>query len=160
GRFRPFAIFIDVDSVGAIHVGSAGTTPAQLYASCRAVMRYEPEVRSAIFGQPLETPYHLTAVEEIVCLEAAMGAYVVQMSDRETPGAQPDPALDGLMRLAGEEGLSGYVMFEILGRHRPERARMAPPDVHKAMVEYVQRHVLGSSAEAPAGVYTARLDDR
>jgi tetratricopeptide (TPR) repeat protein len=160
GRFRPFPIFIDVDSVGAIHVASASSTPAQLYASCRAVMRYEPDVRAAIFEQPRGTPYYLTAVEEIVCLQAAMGAYLFQMNDDETPGAKADPAMDGLMRLANEEGLSGYVMFEILGRHRPERARMAPPDVHRAIVEYILRHVLGGGGDAPSGVYTARLDPR
>ena len=76
GRVQPMKIFIDVDAIGAIHVLSDGTNPGQMYASCRAVMRWEPEVRSAIFEQPPETPYYLSVIEEVVCLESAIGAYI------------------------------------------------------------------------------------
>ena len=51
-----------------------------------------------------------------------------------------------IVAIAKEEGLTGYVMFEVLGRHRPERARVAPPSVHDATVAYVLRHVLGAPA--------------
>jgi len=129
-----------------------------MYSSCRAVMRYEPEVRAAIFDQPKSVPYYLSVAEEVVCLEAAFGAYLMEMSSEEQADSQPDPAMDRLVKLAKDEGLSGYVMFEILGQYRPERARMAPPDVHRAMVEYIGKHVISGSAEdAPKGVYTASL---
>jgi hypothetical protein len=49
----------------------------------------------------------------------------------------------------------GYAMFEILGQHRPERARTAPADVHRAVVSYVEKHVLGEGEALPQGVYTA-----
>ena len=152
-RIAPFAIFLDVDSVGAIHVTTAEGNPAQMYGGCRAVMRYEPAVRAQIFEQPAETPYYLSVVEEVICLEAALGAYMVDQRDKGENA--PDERLDRLLALAHEEGLSGYVMFEILGKHRPERARVAPPDVHRAMVRYVERDVFGQKP-APTGVYTVQ----
>jgi tetratricopeptide (TPR) repeat protein len=155
-RIVPFAIFLDVDSAGAIHVATAEGHPAQMYGGCRAVMRYEPEVRAQIFEQPQETPYYLSVVEEVICLEAALGAYMVDRRDDED-GA-PDANLEDLLALAHEEGLSGYVMFEILGQHRPERARVAPPDVHRAMVRYVERDLFGQKP-APVGVYTVRREE-
>ena len=153
-RVAPFAIFLDVDSVGAIHVATAEGNPAQMYGGCRAVMRYEPEVRAQIFEQPSETPYYLSVVEEVICIEAALGAYMV---DRKDDDEAPDANMEELLALAHEEGLSGYVMFEILGQHRPERARVAPPDVHRAMVRYVERDLFGQKP-APAGVYTVRRE--
>ncbi len=150
-RVAPFAIFLDVDSVGAIRVTTAVGNPAQMYGGCRAVMRYEPEVRAQIFEQPAETPYYLSVVEEVICLEAALGAYMI---DQQGKGENaPDEPLEKLLDLAHEEGLSGYVMFEILGKHRPERARVAPPEVHRAMVRYIERELFGQKP-APAGVYT------
>jgi tetratricopeptide (TPR) repeat protein len=154
-RVAPFAILLDVDSAGAIHVVTAEGTPAQMYGGCRAVMRYEPEVRAQIFEEPRETPYYLSVVEEVICLEAALGAYMV---DRRNDDDEPDANLEELLALAHEEGLAGYVMFEILGQHRPERARVAPPDVHRAMVRYVERDLFGQKP-APTGVYTAHLDE-
>lgn len=169
GRVEPFAIFLDVDSVGAVHVGSGPTGAAQIYAGCRAILRYEPEVRAAIFRQPVGTPYYLSVVEEVVCLEAAIGAYLVEQADAQRgedpttprepaqpPPAEADPRVESLARLAHVEGLSGYAMFEILGMHRPERARGAPPALHKAVVRYVEQYILGpGGASAPEGVYTA-----
>lgn len=156
-RIAAFPIFLDVDAAGAIHAASPGGNPSQIYAGCRAVMRYEPEVRAQIFEQPRETPYYLSVVEEVVCVEAALGAYLVDRSRDKT--LTPDPKLEALLNLAHEDGLSGYVMFEILGQHRPERARVAPPEVHRAIVRYVERHVLGQK-HAPEGVYNASLSPR
>ncbi|MEO5730169.1 MAG: hypothetical protein ABI134_16660, partial [Byssovorax sp.] len=121
-----------------------------------AVMRYEPEIRAQIFEQPLETPYYLSVVEEVICLEAALGAYMVDR--RDDGGEARDANLEELLALAHEEGLSGYVMFEILGQHRPERARVAPPEVHRAMVRYVERELFGQKP-APVGVYTVLHDE-
>jgi Flp pilus assembly protein TadD len=154
-RVRPMAIFLDVDAVGAIHVATAAGTAAQMYGGCRAVMRYEPEVRSALSEQPPETPYHLSVMEEVLCLEAALGAYLFDRS--KDPSLEVDPALEALLELAHDEGLLGYVMFEILGQHRPERARLAPLGVHQAMVGYISKHVLGEGVE-PEGLYIAWLD--
>jgi tetratricopeptide (TPR) repeat protein len=154
-RVHPIEVFIDVDVVGAIHVAAPADNPSQMYAGCRAVMRWEPGVRAAIFKQPAYTPYYLSVTEEAVCLEAAIGAYLfgrVAQQDENDPG---DPVMEELLELAQTEGLSGYAMFEILGQHRPERARAAPPGVHQSMVRYVGKHVLGSQEDAPAGSYTA-----
>jgi tetratricopeptide (TPR) repeat protein len=153
GRFPPFEVFVDVDKMGAIHVGTARNEAAQIYGGCRAVMRFEPDLRARIFQQPAETPYYLSAVEEVVCLEAAIGAYAAARGDKQ---GRADASLDRLVTLAQEEGLSGYVMFEILGRRRPERARAAPPEVHRDIAGYVERHVLGHHRDAlPEGIYTA-----
>ncbi|UQA62713.1 tetratricopeptide repeat protein [Polyangium aurulentum] len=156
-RVTPFSIFLDVDTVGAVHVAWSGGEPARFYAGCRAILRYEPEVRRTLFDDPPGTPYYLSMVEEMVCIEAAIGAYVAErMTDKEAPF---DHGMETLVRLAHEEGLAGYAMTEILGRFRPERARVAPPDVHRAMVRYVERVVLGEPLEedAPGGVFTAEL---
>ncbi len=159
GRIRPWAVFVDVDRTGAIHADGPGGEPAAIYASCRAVMRYEPDLRASIFGHPPTTPYFLSVAEEVICFEAALGAYAIQRADGDER-REPVPAddrVEALLRLAREEGLSGFVMVEILGRRRPERARLAPPDVHRAMVAYVERYVLGGGGGegAPQGVLTA-----
>jgi len=154
-RVAPFAIFLDVDDGGAIHVGTAKTDPAQIYGGCRAVVRYEPDVRAEVFQIPRGTPYFLSTSEEVVCLEAAIGAYL----DAKGKGAPASADLDELDRIAREEGLSGYAMFEILGQHRPDRLRSAPPEVHQEVASYVERHVLGGRSaqpKTPEGiVYTA-----
>lgn len=156
GRVQPFEIFIDVDAVGAIHVAAPADNPSQMYAGCRAVMRWEPGVRAALLKQPPETPYYLSVTEEVVCLESAIGAYLFRRAtEQDQENAPGDAAMDELLDLAQTEGLSGYAMFEILGQHRPERARAAPPDVHQAMVQYIAKHVLGSNEDAPGGTYTA-----
>lgn len=155
-RVHPIEIFIDVDAVGAIHIAAPADNPSQMYAGCRAVMRWEPGVRSAIFKQPAYTPYYLSVTEEVVCLESAIGAYLFRIAaQQDQENAPGDPVMDELLDLAQTEGLSGYAMFEILGQHRPERARAAPPAVHQSMVRYVGKHVLGTQDDAPAGSYTA-----
>jgi tetratricopeptide (TPR) repeat protein len=192
GRVQPMKIFIDVDAVGAIHVLSDGTNPGQMYASCRAVMRWEPEVRSAIFEQPPETPYYLSVIEEVVCLESAIGAYLFDQAEQrgtnEMHGALPlsprpgrgssaeapalpegwwsraqgrdaanDAAMEALFRMAQKDGLSGYALFEILGQHRPERVRMAPEEVHRAVLDYVEQYVIGGASSLPTGTFTAQV---
>lgn len=152
-RPRPFAIFLDVDPQGAIRAATEGTLPARSYAGCRAIVRYEPELRELLHGE--DAPYHLGMVEEVVCLEAAIGAYLVH---REGGGGGADPALDALVAIARDEGLAGYAMFEILGQHRPERARTAPATVHEATVAYVLRHVLGAPALTDPRVLALRPD--
>jgi hypothetical protein len=152
---EPFAVFLDVDRAGAIHVATARSEAAQIYGGCRAVMRFEPDLRARIFQQPAETPYYLSAVEEVLCLEAAIGAYAAARSEEHADPSRRDPGLDRLVAIAQEEGLSGYVMFEILGRYRPERARAAPAEVHRDMVGYVERHVIGRREALPEGIYTA-----
>jgi tetratricopeptide (TPR) repeat protein len=150
-RGEPFPIFLDVDAAGAIHVAAAKGDAAQIYGGCRAVLRYEPELRAQIFQQPREQPYTLSVAEEVICIEAALGAYAAGKGDTA------DPAMDDLLRIAREEGLSGYVMFEILGQHRPEWARKAPADVHRETAAYLMHWVLSQRPAPPVteGVYTA-----
>jgi tetratricopeptide (TPR) repeat protein len=156
-RVQPFSIFLDVDSIGAVHVAwPAGGDAERYYAGCRAILRYEPDLRATLFGEPPGTPYYLSMAEEMICLEAAIGGYVVsRMEDRDRNPF--DPHMDSLLHLAYEDGLAGYAMVEILGRFRPERARTAPPDVHRAMVRYVERVVLGESLfdDPPNGLFVA-----
>jgi tetratricopeptide (TPR) repeat protein len=150
GRIAPFSLFLDVDSAGAVHVATPKGDAAQIYGGCRAVMRYEPTVRAQIFKVPQETPYYLSVAEEVVCLEAALGAYLAAKGERS------DAGLEQLLRIDREDGLSGYVMFEILGQHRPERARTAPPDVHRETAAYLTRWVLARHEPIPEGIYTAK----
>ena len=88
-----------------------------------------------------------------MCLEAAIGAYLFEQ--QRSKEVEPDRSIEALLEIAHDEGLLGYAMFEILGQHRPERARTAPADVHRAVLQYVEKHVLGEGGPLPEGVYTA-----
>lgn len=143
-RPTPFPIFLEVDKTGVVRVGTGPTVGARMYAGCRAIMRYEPELRSALFDLREDDPYFLSASEEMFCIDSAIGAFVAERAVAREQGAEApeDEQTAALMGLAHTEGLLGFVMYEILGRHRPEHARLAPGPVHKAMMEYVQRHIL------------------
>lgn len=152
GRVSPMRVFLDVDDKGAIHVATAKSDAAQIYGGCRAIMRHEPDVREQLFRQPKDVPYYLSVGEEVVCLEAAIGAYHAAKGS----GQPASPEMEALTRLASEDGLSGYAMFEILGQRRPERARTAPADVHRDVAAYVDKHVLSrKTVVAPDAPYTA-----
>jgi tetratricopeptide (TPR) repeat protein len=152
-RAEPYRIFLEVDEVGVVRVGSAPTSGARMYAGCRALMRYELELRAALFDEPEGAPYFLSAAEEMFCTESAIGAYVAEQAVAREHGTTPpeDEQTEALMGHAHTEGLLGFIMFEVLGRHRPDVARTAPRFVHRAMVAYAKRHVLG---------FEPSLDDR
>jgi tetratricopeptide (TPR) repeat protein len=156
-RVPPFAIFLDVDPAGAVRIGAPPTTAARMYAGCRAVMRYEPELRELLFGAAPDEPYFLSATEEMLCIESAIGAYVAERAASQDEGraAPPDEQTHRMMGIAHNEGLLGYVMFEILGKYRPEHARTAPSGVHRAMYLYVAKHVLGEAPDPERELYYA-----
>jgi tetratricopeptide (TPR) repeat protein len=132
--------FIEVDDRGAVIIVTCDRPFCEGFAACKAAFRYEPHFRAAILQEPPTDPYHLSATEEVVCLEAALGAYVSSQQSEQAKRPPPDPLAELLLRLAAERGLSAYAMFEILGRHRPEWLRVAPKPAHDAIVN----HVLGS----------------
>lgn len=148
-RVQPYAIFVDVDPTGMIRIGAPNLASARMYAGCRAVMRYELELRSHLFELPLENPYFLSSAEEMLCVESAIGAMMIDRKRALDAGAQApsDPQAESLLMIAHMDGLLGYVMFEILGQWRPERARMAPASVHHATYLYAARHVLNWDPE-------------
>jgi len=156
-RIEPFTIFLDVDVMGAVRVASGRSSAARMYAGCRAVMRYEPELRGLLFDQPANEPYILSSAEEMLCLESAIGAFVADRVAAREEGREPpeDAQAMGLLSMAHTEGLLGYVMFEILGQHRPEHARTAPLAVHRATVAYVRKHILGEDPDKPDELYMA-----
>lgn len=155
-RAPRFRVFLDVDDQGAVHVGYAGGAGARSYAECRAITRYEPLVRVRLFRGDASAPYFLTVGEEMLCIGAAIGGYVA--ARQKNPQMPDDPEMSALMGIVLDDGLLGYVMFEIFGRHRHERARMAPNAVHRAMVRYVERVVLGGTlvADPQRGMYSAQ----
>jgi hypothetical protein len=158
-RAEPYRIFLEVDDAGVVRVGSAPTSGARMYAGCRALMRYELELRAALFDEPESTPYFLSAAEEMFCTESAIGAYVAEQAVAREHGATPpeDDQTGALMGLAHTEGLLGFIMFEVLGRHRPDVARTAPRFVHRAMVAYAKRHVLGFEPSLEDASYAAMV---
>ncbi len=160
-RVEPFAIFIDVDSMGAIHVAAPPTPGARMYAGCRAVFRYEPELRASLFEMPRDEPYYLTAVEEILCIESAIGAFLIERGSASEEGRKPqeDPQTQALLKLAHTDGLLGYVMFEVLGKRRPERARTAPSSVHQAMVGYIEKYILDYDSSGEDSRFVASIVD-
>ncbi len=142
---RPVAApapFIDVTDAGAVLVVSCDRPMCQGYAACKAAFRFEPAFRASMLREPETTPYHLSATEEVVCLEAGLGAHI--SARQQGQSAPPDPAAELLVRLAAQRGLSSYAMFEILGQHRPEWLRIAPEPVYQGIVQYVLTHVLGT----------------
>jgi tetratricopeptide (TPR) repeat protein len=152
-RIPAYRVFLDVDAKGAVRVlAEEDGAPALAYASCRAAMRYEPDFRAAVFGEDRQTPYYLRVAEEVLCHEAALGAYLAARN--ADPDEQPiDNRAEALLDLAAREGLSGFVMYEILGKYRPERARTAPPAVHDAVLRYVEAVILGpATAPRPTAV--------
>lgn len=157
-RVRPFAIFLEVDAHGVVRVGGPPTTAGRMYAGCRAILRYEPELRGALFDSAPDEPYFLSVPEEMFCLESALGAYLAERSVARDEGRRgPDDEQTGhILALAHTEGLLGFIMFEILGKHRPERARTAPSFVHAAAMRYVQRHVLGYEPSSESELLVAQ----
>ncbi len=140
--------FIEVTRDGAILVVSCDRPLCQGYAACKAAFRYDAALRATVLEEPQDTPYHLSATEEVVCLEAGLGAHL--SAHEHEPSPPPDPIAELLLRLAQEHGLSSYAMFEILGQHRPEWARIAPEPSYQATVQYVLTHVLGNQPPQPA----------
>ncbi len=169
-RPRPPAprIFLEVGEGGAIHVGTdAG---ARAYGTCRAAVRYEPELRAGVLGFPPATPYHLSVGEEVFCLEALLGATshpeVQSPRDQAPPSAAPDASAGSdsdtlvstdevaaapgsvetvpadLLDLAREGWLREYAAFDVVGRYRPEWLRLAPLELHEAVVRYLLERVL------------------
>lgn len=159
-RPQPFSIFLEVDPSGVVRVGTGKTVGARMYAGCRAVMRYEPELRSALFNVGPEAPYFLSAAEEMFCIESAIGAFIAERAVAREEGlpAPQDTQTAALTGLAHTEGLLGFVMYEVLGRYRPEHARTAPSFVHRAMVVYVARHVLGYDPGPNVSNYVASAE--
>lgn len=143
-RPTPYTIFMEVDPTGVVRIATGPTAASRMYGGCRAIMRYEPELRAALFNAGPEDPYVLSSAEEMFCIQSAIGVYVAERAvARDDKKAPPEDEQTGaLLGLAHTEGLLGFVMYEVLGRHRPEHARRAPATVHRAMMQYVQRHLL------------------
>ena len=147
--------FIEVNNAGAVVVVSCDKPLCERYAACKAAMRHEPPFRQAVLNEQPEVPYHLSATEEIVCLQAGIGAHLRARSDPSAP-PEPDPTAELLWRLAQEKGLTSYAMFEILGRNRPEWLRVAPRALHEIITSYVLERVLANpSPSSPAQPGTA-----
>ena len=159
GRVSPYAVFIEVDTMGAIHVAAPPTPAARMYGGCRAVFRYEPELRASLFEIPREEPYFLSATEEMLCFESAIGAFLVERAGAVEEKRRPleDAQTAAILKIAHTDGLLGFVMFEVLGQRRPERARTAPQNVHQAAALYVEKHVLGYDPESDDGRFVASV---
>ncbi|MCU0690636.1 MAG: tetratricopeptide repeat protein [Polyangiaceae bacterium] len=144
--------FIEVNPQGAVIVVTCGRPFCEGYGACKAALRYEPHLRATILKTPPAAPYHLSATEEVVCLEAGVGAHLAALQEAEI-ARTADPVAERLAHLASTRGLSAYAMFEIIGRYRPEWLRVAPEPVHDAVVDHVLTLVLGAvvgPAAAPA----------
>lgn len=139
--------FIEVNAQGAVIVVTCDRPFCSGYAACKAAFRFEPVFRASVLQEPDSQPYHLSATEEAVCLQAGLGAHVE--ARQQDPGAVSDPTAELLIQLASEKGLTAYALFEVLGTYRPEWLRVAPRPVHEAIVEHIQLRVLGMPAGPP-----------
>jgi tetratricopeptide (TPR) repeat protein len=141
--------FIEVSPAGAVIAVSCGTPLCEHYTGCKAAFRFEPQLRQAVLKEGADVPYHLSATEEVVCLEAGLGAHLLV---KQEPGAQPvpDPTAEMLIRLAHSRGLTSYAMFELIGRYRPEWLRVAPDPLHEAITSYVKTRVFGGPGDGAA----------
>ena len=141
--------FIEVNGQGAVVVVTCDRPFCSGYAACKAAFRFEPVFRASVLQEPDSQPYHLSATEEAVCLQAGLGTHIE--ARQRDPGAVSDPTAELLIQLASETGLTAYALFEVLGTYRPEWLRVAPRPVHEAIVEHIQLRVLGMPA-GPARV--------
>lgn len=139
--------FIEVANNGAVIVVSCERPLCEGYAACKAAFRYEEAFRHTTLGEHDDAPYHVSATEEVVCLEAGLGAHISAQEDGTSQVA--DPTAELLLRLAQEHGLTSYAMFEIIGQHRPEWLRIAPEPGYQATVQYVLIHVLSNPQLPP-----------
>ena len=139
--------FIAVNGQGAIVVVACNRPFCSGYAACKAAFRYEPRFRASVLHEPAGVPYHLSATEEAVCLQAGLGAHL--KANNEKPGSSQDPTAELLVRLASEEGLTAFGLFEVLGSFRPEWLRVAPRELHIAIVRHIQIRVLGKPSNTP-----------
>ncbi len=138
--------FIEVNDKGAIVVVACDRPMCAGYAACKAAFRFEPSFRASILKESPTEPYHLSATEEVVCLEAGLGTHLEEQKQNRAEGkALSDPHAEMLIRLAAESGLTAFAMFEVLGTHRPEWLRVAPAPVHDAIVSYVLNGVLSTT---------------
>ena len=134
--------FVEVNDKGAAIVVTCERPFCEAYGACKAAFRYEPHFRGTILQEPTSEPYHLSATEEVVCIEAGLGAHLAAQESKDKP-SMPDPVAEMLVRLAAEKGLSSFAMFEVVGKHRPEWLRVAPQPVHDGVVDYIMNFVLG-----------------
>lgn len=158
-RPEPPAIFLDVGESGAIVVGSPEEPARRTYAMCRAAVRYEHDLRARVLGLPVSRGYHLSMGEELFCTEAMLGRYLYRDALPPPPRASrlsaggapegaavaagaPDPQLDQLHSIAERGHLAAYVLFDVIGKHRPEWLRVAPPELYESVVRYVSAVVL------------------
>ena len=91
-RPAPARLFLEVGAGGAIHVGVSATPEGRAYGACRAVARYEPELRMKMLGFAKDAPYHLSLGEELFCMEAALGTRLAPAApppDPTPPAAAP-----------------------------------------------------------------------
>ncbi len=149
GFTRPMMVmqpFIDVSQEGAVVVVSCDRPFCERYAACKAAFRYEPEVRRTLLRETTPIAYHLSVTEEVVCIEAGLGAHLQAKSAKNSSKPVPDPSAELLMKLASERGLTAFALFELLGMYRPEWLRIAPSEIHDAIVEYALSKVLGGGA--------------
>ena len=144
------APFIEVTRQGAVLVVSCERALCEGYAACKAAFRYEPGLRTSVLHEADTEPYHLSVTEEVVCLEAGLGAHLASRTNPDPAQPhRPDPTAELLVRLAKEKGLTAYAMFEILGRRRPEWMRVAPTPAYDLVVQYVLDRVLVEAPSTP-----------
>ena len=134
--------FIAVNDEGAVVVVTCDRPFCSGYAACKAAFRYEPVFRASVLQESADVPYHLSATEEVVCLQAGLGAHVEARVSN--PQAAHDPTAELLIQLASEKGLTAFALFEVLGTYRPEWMRVAPRAIHTAIVQHVHLRVLGT----------------
>ena len=128
-------VFVEVGRTGAIVVGTSGSAGARAYATCHAAFRHEPALRSQLLESPVDTPYHLSLTEELLCVES----FLVSVDPQDASERQAGERLD---ELAERGQLPAFVMFGVLGPHRPEWLRLAPDALFSQVVDHVTLHVL------------------
>jgi len=134
---------VEVNDKGAVVVVTCDRPFCEAYGACKAAFRYEPYFRATILQEPATEPYHLSATEEVVCIEAGLGAHIAAQEPAPGKTPVPDPAAEMLIKLAETKGLSSFAMFEVVGKVRPEWLRVAPQPVQDGVVDYVLTFVLG-----------------
>ncbi len=113
-----------------------------VFASQRAVWRYEGKYRQRYGAQPYERTYD----EDIDCYMSLAVAWKVLTARPDSTAAGPDACdddyLDFLARVSDGGHLVSHVLMDYICLNAPGTARRFPPEIIERMRDYVDKYVL------------------
>lgn len=133
---RPFTPRASARDEGdQVTVYTAEPTHWSVYGLCKAIWIGEESHRKKFSG---EKSHRWTTTEEQECLRALLAVY---SSQRESKRIEADPELDRLLHILEDGMLQEFILYEIGVKTSPHFILLLDEDMHKGLVEYVDRFV-------------------